>query len=233
MFSCTRYGKSFIPNTMIEQALLTQSYPVVILDFPGAEIDSSASETILFDSVEAAQEVAYVLRGTWDGCNGVELSEIDWQALKTSASLVDGQWCAVGDSQLVAIDKRADDPQMHSYELLSLDFRDSTFIDIRTEHRNLLALPDCREISFPISRAEVYWAIADSNDSSRAEDVANETGYRKSTVQGHLSALEKAGAIRSEGRPKQYTVAEDCPQEYLSQLQPLSEIARTTRCYWR
>ena len=229
MFSSTRYGKSFIPNIMIEQALSTQSYPVVILDFPGAEIDSSASETILFDSVEAAYEVAYSLQGEWDGCNGVEVSAPpDWQALKTATSLARGQWCLVGHSESVATQNRAVGPHLHSFEF-PLGFRDVTFINVQTEARNLLALPDCREISFPISRAEVYWAIADWNGSSGAADVANGTGFSKSTVQGHLSALEKAGAICSEGRPKQYTVAEDCPQEYLSQLQSLAGLARQMR----
>ncbi len=47
----------------------------------------------LFDEIQAAREVAYMLRGEWDGCNGVVISKIDRAAIETAASLVDAKWC--------------------------------------------------------------------------------------------------------------------------------------------
>jgi DNA-binding transcriptional ArsR family regulator len=226
------YAKSVLAIDVIEQARSTASHPVIFLDFLQhflqPDIDSSTADTILFDSVEAAQEVAYTLRAQWDSFNGVEISSIDWVALETATNLVKGQWCRVGDSEFTTRSRRSLDPQVDSPELPQ-GFLNISFIDIRTEISNLLALPNCREISFPISRAEVYWCIADWNGAHNAEDVASGTGFSKSTVQGHLSALEKAGALRSEGRPKRYTSAEDCSQEYLSQLSSLASLARQMR----
>ena len=50
----------------------------------------------LFNSVEAAQEVAYALRGKWDGCNGVEFLIHDYLALQLAADLCNAEYCAVG-----------------------------------------------------------------------------------------------------------------------------------------
>ena len=210
MLISSKSGKSVIVNDVIGQLLSTESYPVVSLDFPGTEIDNSTSETVLFDSVDAAYEVANSLQADWDSCNGVKIRDFDLEAFKVATSVLSGEWCNFGDSVLVPRDEPLSDWS-----------------------QAVLAEMDRLKITFPISRAELYWAVADWRGTHSAESLSNGLGFRKSTVQGHLSALEKAGAIRSEGRPKQYTVAEDCPQEYLAQLQPLAEIARTTRCYWR
>lgn len=48
---------------------------------------------LLFDSVQAAQEVAYMLYGQWDGCNGVIISKVDITAVQVAANLVDAKWC--------------------------------------------------------------------------------------------------------------------------------------------
>jgi len=83
-------------------------------------------------------------------------------------------------------------------------------------------------INLPISCAEVYWCIADSK-SINSQEISKKTGLAKSTVQGHLSALEKAGAILGRGRPKQYCVSDDIPSEALEGLRELEELARATR----
>lgn len=83
-------------------------------------------------------------------------------------------------------------------------------------------------INLPISCAEVYWCIADS-ESVNSTDVAQKTGLAKSTVQGYLVTLEKSGAIKSQGRPKQYCVSENVPSEILDWLKEFEELARATR----
>lgn len=48
---------------------------------------------LLFDSVNAAREVAWMLQAEWDGCNGVVLSQFDSPALETAVGLFDALWC--------------------------------------------------------------------------------------------------------------------------------------------
>ncbi len=80
----------------------------------------------------------------------------------------------------------------------------------------------------PISCAEVYWCIADS-ESINSQEISEKTGLAKSTVQGHLSTLEKSGAIKSQGRPKRYCASENAPSKILEWLREFEELARATR----
>lgn len=54
--------------------------------------------TLLFDSITAAQEVAYMLQAQWDECNQVIISNFDSFALETAVSLADTAYCKVGES---------------------------------------------------------------------------------------------------------------------------------------
>jgi uncharacterized protein YjbI with pentapeptide repeats len=54
--------------------------------------------TILLDSCEAAENIAFILGGRWDDCNSVFLSTVDEIAIQTSAQLVGAKWCYVGQS---------------------------------------------------------------------------------------------------------------------------------------
>ncbi len=80
----------------------------------------------------------------------------------------------------------------------------------------------------PISCAEVYWCIADS-ESVNSADIAQKIGLAKSTVQGHLSVLEKRNAILSQGLPKQYCVSDEIPSEILDWLKEFEELARAAQ----
>ena len=51
----------------------------------------------LFDSIQAAQEMAYMLKAGWDGCNGIVLNQIDLTAIETAASLWGANWCEMFD----------------------------------------------------------------------------------------------------------------------------------------
>jgi hypothetical protein len=150
-------GKSVLSGDLCLQALSAETYTAVV-DY----LQSDINVFILFDSVEAAQEVAYTLRCAWDGCNRIEISDFDSQAFRAAVKLANAQWYEVGDSELTSENRRSLDPQMHSPKL-PLGFRNISFIDVRTETNNRLALPDFRKITFPVSRAEVYWAISDWN----------------------------------------------------------------------
>src|SRR5919199_1841667 len=60
-------------------------------------------DVLLFNSVAAASEMAFMLGAEWDGCNGVVMPECDEVAVNTSASLVGASWCYQGDSTAVLV----------------------------------------------------------------------------------------------------------------------------------
>jgi len=60
------------------------------------------SVTLLFNSRKAAQEVAWMLRGEWDGCNGVSFDLLDEEAIITAAALQETGWCKPGDSYRIS-----------------------------------------------------------------------------------------------------------------------------------
>jgi len=53
--------------------------------------------SFLFNSVKAAQEVAYALRGRWDGYNGVNFLAHDYVALRLATALCNTEYCEVGN----------------------------------------------------------------------------------------------------------------------------------------
>ncbi len=55
-------------------------------------------QTLLFDSCYAAEDVAFMLGGQWDKCNGVVVSVVDEVAIATAAKIVDARWCYTGKS---------------------------------------------------------------------------------------------------------------------------------------
>lgn len=61
------------------------------------------SNTILFDSPTAAQDIAFMLGGEWDKCNGVTMPDYDEIAINTAAKLHNSSWCKPGDKQAVLL----------------------------------------------------------------------------------------------------------------------------------
>ena len=62
------------------------------------KLSSLRQDVLLFDSSAAAQEIAFMLRSEWDGCNGVVMSKCDRVTVDTAANLVGAKWCHSGDS---------------------------------------------------------------------------------------------------------------------------------------
>ncbi|GAB1541303.1 hypothetical protein NUACC21_39740 [Scytonema sp. NUACC21] len=56
---------------------------------------------LLFNSIAAAQDIAYMLNGEWDGCNSVTISKCDEVAVNAAASLTEAQWCYQGACEAV------------------------------------------------------------------------------------------------------------------------------------
>jgi len=83
-----------------EQAITTQSH---VFD-TDLELENSSdvrleeqTEVLLFGSAKAASEIAWMLRGNYDGSNGVISSEPDSAALATATKLLETEFCQVGD----------------------------------------------------------------------------------------------------------------------------------------
>ena len=65
---------------------------------PSLSNRAKENQTLLFDSCYAAEDVAFMLGGKWDKCNGVVISVVDEIAIATAAKIVDARWCYTGKS---------------------------------------------------------------------------------------------------------------------------------------
>ncbi|BAY86639.1 pentapeptide repeat family protein [Calothrix parasitica NIES-267] len=81
----------------------------------GAEIKQEPI-ILLFDSCEAASEIAFMLRGDWNGSNGVAIDKVDKIAIDTAASLIQAKWCYQGASQTL-LDRLMIDTFLHRYAI--------------------------------------------------------------------------------------------------------------------
>lgn len=78
---------------------LLRRFSILQNRFPGLNTWSWGGQyVLLFDSESAAQEIAFMLGGEWDGCNGIAVSKFDQVAVNTTASLVGAEWCYRGTS---------------------------------------------------------------------------------------------------------------------------------------
>ena len=64
---------------------------------------------VLFDSVAGAADVAFMLNGEWDECNGVIMTTCDEVAVNTAANLVGCSWCYQSDREAVLISLPVDE----------------------------------------------------------------------------------------------------------------------------
>ncbi len=63
----------------------------------------SKKNVLLFDSENAAEDIALMLNARWDGCNGVVLSSVDEVAVNVAAKLVEALWCYEGATEALLI----------------------------------------------------------------------------------------------------------------------------------
>lgn len=89
--------------------------------FTGLNSWSWGTKHILFDSSEAASDIAFMLGGEWDRCNGVVVHKSDQVAVNTAASLVGAKWCYSGES-LAVLTKLTVDELQRRYAAGERDF---------------------------------------------------------------------------------------------------------------
>ena len=53
---------------------------------------------VLSDSIASAEELAFMLGGEWDSCNGITLTQYDSVAVREAAALIGAKWCHRGSS---------------------------------------------------------------------------------------------------------------------------------------
>ena len=132
--------------------------------FPGFKSWSWRTQyVLLFDSSHAAEDVAFMLGGQWDGCNGVEFQKCDEVAVNTAASLVGAKWCYSGASHAFLIRLTADE-FLRRYAAGERNF---TNANLRC------ALLDSRSLSEAnLSWAKLSWANLSGTNLSKADLTA-------------------------------------------------------------
>ena len=93
--------------------------------------------TLLFNSVQAAQEVAYTLRAEWDGLNCVILYKVDRAALETAIALAQAEYCTEGKVCNIEITA---DKLLQLYANNMLDFQDLQLRNIDLSGANLAGI---------------------------------------------------------------------------------------------
>lgn len=99
---------------------------------------------ILFECTDAARDAAYMLRGKWDGVNGVIVQDLDLAAIKFVANQVQSDYCSAGTIcylpitsekllSLYAIGLR----DFHERNLSCINLRGANLIGINFENANL------------------------------------------------------------------------------------------------
>ncbi|MEH1844357.1 MAG: pentapeptide repeat-containing protein [Nostoc sp.] len=76
---------------------------------------------LLFDSIAAASEIAFMLNGQWDGCNGVIMAKCDEVAVNTATKLLEATWCYQGASKAV-LDRVTTDKILRRYAMGERNF---------------------------------------------------------------------------------------------------------------
>ncbi|MBW4560456.1 MAG: pentapeptide repeat-containing protein [Mojavia pulchra JT2-VF2] len=75
----------------------------------GLIVAQEPAQYILLDSVPAAGEIAFMLGGEWDGCNGVVMPKVDEVAVNTAVKLLETAWCYQGASVAVLNQLKTDE----------------------------------------------------------------------------------------------------------------------------
>jgi uncharacterized protein YjbI with pentapeptide repeats len=96
------------------------------------------SFAILFDSIESAEELAFMLDGKWDNCNSIKLTKFDREAVSEAAALIGAKWCCCGDS-ITLLPKLAEMVLIDRYRLGERNFINA---NLRCSHLSEQCLKD-------------------------------------------------------------------------------------------
>lgn len=91
---------------------------------------------LLFDSTDAAQDIAFMLGGEWDGCNSVCVPKPDEEAVNTAASLVSASWCH-SDTSCTLLIRLSVDELKRRYAIGERNFANANLRCAELNHLNL------------------------------------------------------------------------------------------------
>ena len=120
-------------------------------------------DVLLFDESIAAKEIAFMLGGEWDGCNGVVLHKCDEVAVNTAASLMGAKWCYSGSS-LAFLIRLPVDELLRRYAAGERNFINA---NLRCALLNSCSLSEAN-----LSWAKLSWANLSESNLSRADLTA-------------------------------------------------------------
>jgi uncharacterized protein YjbI with pentapeptide repeats len=119
--------------------------------------------TVLFDSCQAAFDIASMLGGDWDGCNSVFIEQYDEAALNAAASLVGAQWCYWGSS-LAVLERLTADRFLQRYAVGERNFANANL--------RCAVLAGRSSIGVNLSYAKLNWTDLSEADFSQADFTA-------------------------------------------------------------
>lgn len=157
------------------------------------------SRVVLVDSIASASELAFILSGKWDNCNGVILTKYDSVAISSAADLIGAKWCCRGDS-VVWLPKIASKTILERYKIgeryfINANLRCSVLSGQCLKDANLshafLCEADLTEINLQnadVSNADV------SNATLIKANLRDTNLYRTNLTEANLSGANLSGA---------------------------------------
>ncbi len=150
---------------------------------------------LLFDSITAACEIAFMLNGQWDECNGVMIPKCDEVAVNTAAAIMQAEWCYQGAEKSV-LNRLTHDELLRRYAIGERHFLNA---NLRCAQLSFLSLCDIN-----LSWAKLNLANLSGSNLSKAffidADIceANLTDINLSQSQLVRANLTKASLLKAD-----------------------------------
>lgn len=156
-------------QTSLNMRDLLRRFSILPNHFPGLNSWSwRRQHVLLFDSESAAQEIAFMLGGEWDECNGITVYKFDQVAVNTAASLVGAKWCYRGDRVALLVKLPVDELKQR-YAAGERNFINA---NLRCAMLNELNLSKAN-----LSWAKLNWANLSKTNLSGADLTAADLGH--------------------------------------------------------
>lgn len=157
------------------------------------------TDVLLFDSSAAASDIAFMLGGQWDGCNGIVMPSSDKVAVNTAANLVGASWCHQGDSTAL-LARLSTDELLRRYAAGERNFANANLRCVVLVEQNLSQcnLSNVKFNLANLSRANlsgVDLTSADLSDASLSEaNLSQASLYRTLLTRANISQANLRGA---------------------------------------
>ncbi len=162
-------------------------------------LSGNKSDVLLFDSVTAASDIAFMLGADWDGCNGAVMPKCDKVAVNTAANLVGASWCQQGDSTAL-VARLTTDELLKRYAIGDRSFANANLRCALLCEQNLsqsnltyVKLNIANLCGVNLTGADLTAADLSDANLSRA-NLSNTSMYRTNLTRANLSEVNLKGA---------------------------------------